>query len=97
METGASTSTHEEGTGDQPSNKRSKKKQKQPQQPASSVPLTAGTSVLQSSVATSVSGGEEDHDLSKRMLANLIAAACGALATAVIESPVEHFRHQAQV
>lgn len=36
-------------------------------------------------------------DLSRRMLANLIAAACGALATAVIESPVELFRHQAQV
>jgi len=40
---------------------------------------------------------DNDHDLSKRMLANVIAAAFGALATAVIESPVELFRHQAQV
>jgi hypothetical protein len=35
--------------------------------------------------------------LSKRMTANLIAAALGALATAFVESPVELFRHQAQV
>ena len=38
-----------------------------------------------------------DHELSKRMLANVIAAACGAIATALVESPVELFRHQAQV
>ena len=31
------------------------------------------------------------------MKANVIAAAFGAIATALVESPVELFRHQAQV
>ena len=66
--------------------------------PSSSVPACAA-GVQKPAECTEAGAGrqEKDHDLSKRMLANAIAAAFGALATAVIESPVEFFRHQAQV
>ncbi|GAX73771.1 hypothetical protein CEUSTIGMA_g1222.t1 [Chlamydomonas eustigma] len=54
----------------------------------------------ESEVRSKNSDDKEQEDvgpgLSKRMTANLIAAALGALATALVESPVELFRHQAQ-
>lgn len=38
----------------------------------------------------------QDQQMSAKTTANVIASLAGALATALVESPVELFRHQAQ-